>query len=188
MSDTPPKYKWVASSSACSTCQSMATEEYTEKPARPHSKCQCSIVSISGNTHSGQTDPIPRIIDIVKTGGHTEYDEGSQKVFVEDLKEAGRENFSARGEFYYDVIVQCPKNNEIILHIVIEVEDGELYDILLNWGDTARATEDRQPPKDDFEQEINDALNDYSGGLEYKVYEKARAILASEGKDLCNQG
>lgn len=188
MSDSTPNYKWANSSSACSTCQCMATEEYSEKPSRPHSKCQCTIVPITTNSYTSQTDPIPRIVNVVKTGGHTEYDEGSQKLFVEDLKERGRENFSARGEFYYDVTVRCPKNNEIILHIVVEVEDGELYDILMNWSSVHSEEGELPPPKDDFEQEIADAVDDYSGGLDLKAYEQARAILASEGKNLCNQG
>lgn len=190
MSNTPTKYKWLLSSTACSSCQQMATDEYDTKPDRPHSYCQCTIVSITPNSYNGPTDPLPRIVSVEQTGGHTDYDEGSHKS-VEELKESGRENFSAKGEYYFDVTVRCPKNNQIILNIVIQVEDGELYDVIMNWsslgGDPESETQlDNWPPaKDEFEQEIMDAIADYSGGLEFKALTKARAILASEGKEFC---
>lgn len=188
MSDTPTKYKWVLSSTACSSCQSMATEEYTEKPARPHARCQCTIVAITSNAHEGSTDTLPTIISVERAGGHTEYHEGSNKP-LNEIQQDGRENFSGRGEYYFDVTVRCPKNNEIVLHVVVELEDGELFDVLSNWGSVSAKNEDGQypPPKDDFEKEIVDAIEDYSGGLEFKALEIARSILASEGRDLCKQ-
>ncbi len=189
MSDSPPKYKWVLSSTACSSCQSMATEEYIEKPARPHGNCQCTIVPITGNSNRGSNDQIPTILSAENAGGgHTDYAQGSHLPYKE-LKEYGRENFSAKGTFNFDVTVRCPKNNEIILRVVVEVEDGELFDVLMNWGSLGRQNNDEiwPPPKDAFEQEIQDAIDDYSGGLEFKAMEIARTILASEGRELCRQ-
>lgn len=186
MSDTSPKYKWVPSSTACSSCQGMAVEEYTTKPDRPHSHCQCTIVTITGNNYGGMTDMLPRIVSLEQTGGHTDYAPGSH-VAVSEMIERGRENFSARGEYYYDVTVRCPQNNEIILSIVVTAEDGELFDIIVKWASLGSSNGEGSmvPPKDDFEQEIADAVSDYSGGLEFKALQKARSILASEGKALC---
>lgn len=190
MSDTPTKYKWIKSSTACSSCQGMSLAEHTTKPDRPHDHCLCTIVSITGNTYGGGTDTLPRIISVVKTGGSTDYDEGSYGS-VDEIKERGRQNFKASGEFYYDATVRCPKNNEIILSFVIVVEDGEMFDVIVNWGTIKSETQNMDdlnnwpPAKDDFEQEIMDAISDYTGGLDFKALEKAKAILASEGRDLC---
>ena len=186
MSETANKYKWVKSSTACSSCQAMATEEYDYKPDRPHDRCQCTIVTITGNNYGGMTDPLPRIVSCVQTGGHTEYDEGNH-TSVQEMKERGRENFSARGEYYFDVTVRCPKNNEIVLNVVVAIEDGELFDVLMKWGySKGEPTTDYEPPADEFEQEIEDAISDYSGGLHFKALEIARQILSTEGKELCN--
>lgn len=188
MSDTYPKYKWLLSSTACSSCQGMAVTEYTTKPKRPHPNCQCTIVTITGNNYGGMTDMLPRIVSVEVVGGHTEYDEGSNGS-TEKMKERGRENFSARGEFNCNVTVRCPKNNEIILDIVVVVEDGELYDVIMNWASPSMSNESGhwEEPKDDFEQEIEDAIRNYMGGLETKALQQARSILASDGDSLCGK-
>ena len=84
MSDT--KYKWIPSSTSCARCEALATIEYEMPPSRPHPHCQCTIVAITDNMYGGMTDTLPTIVDVVCTGGFTEYEEGSQKS-IQELKE-----------------------------------------------------------------------------------------------------
>ncbi len=177
------KYRWIPNASACSTCQGMASTTYPSPPKRPHKYCQCAYVGTTGNTQGGPADRVPRIIGLRKVGGSTEYHDGNKP--WEEQQAEGRENFHASGEYEFEATILCPSNDEVTVNVNVVLQDGDLYDVLEKWantstGDETTPTEEYEEMNDEpWEQEINEAVDDYSGGLEFKARELVMQLLRS---------
>ena len=176
-------YRWIPNASACSTCQAMATTTYPSPPKRPHKYCQCSYTAMTGNTQDGMKDRVPRIISVRLVGGSTEYHNGMKP--WEEHRAAGRENFHGSGEYEFEATILCPSNEEVMVNVNVVVQDGELYDVLDNWastgtGDETVPTEEAEALYDEpWEQEIAEAVSNYTGGLEVKAREQVMQLIRS---------
>ena len=180
------KYRWIPNGSACSTCQGMATTTYPTPPQRPHDACQCSYASLTGNSSDGMTDPIPRIIGLKRVGGGCTYDTGGAAV-DDYVKNTDREDFSAHCEFEYEATILCPNNQEVSLNVNVVLDDSDVYDAVTDvfslkettmYGADGEVSPDPDD-MDDFEQEIQEAIDDYSGGVDLKARTQVAEIIMS---------